>query len=67
MSPPRFGAEDRENVFAEGVLKMTEWLEEGQNATDFTLLADDGNEVTLSDFQGSPVVLFFYPKDDTPG
>ena len=46
---------------------MADWLEEGQNASDFTLAADDGNDVTLSDFKGSPVVLFFYPKDDTPG
>ena len=46
---------------------MADWLEEGQNAPDFTLAADDGGEVTLSGLQGSPVVLFFYPKDDTPG
>ena len=46
---------------------MAEWLKEGQKASDFTLSADDGSDVTLSDLQGSPVVLFFYPKDDTPG
>jgi peroxiredoxin Q/BCP len=46
---------------------MAEWLEQGQDAADFTLPADDGSQVTLSDLQGSPVVLFFYPKDDTPG
>ena len=33
--------------------------------TDFTLADQDGNEVTLSSLKGSPVVLYFYPKDDT--
>lgn len=36
-------------------------------APDFTLPRDGGGEVTLSDLRGSAVVLFFYPKDDTPG
>ncbi len=39
----------------------------GEPAPDFTLPADDGTAVTLSAMQPSPVVLFFYPKDDTPG
>ncbi len=34
---------------------------------DFTLPADDGSKVKLSDLRGKPVVLYFYPKDDTPG
>uniref|UniRef100_UPI0025CB866F peroxiredoxin n=1 Tax=Roseobacter sp. TaxID=1907202 RepID=UPI0025CB866F len=38
-----------------------------QPAPDFTLPATGGNDVTLSDLKGSPVVLFFYPRDDTPG
>jgi peroxiredoxin Q/BCP len=42
-------------------------VEEGKPAPDFTLRADDGQEVTLSDLRGSPVILYFYPKDDTPG
>ena len=42
-------------------------LREGEPAPDFTLPADDGREVTLSSFRGKPVVLYFYPKDDTPG
>jgi peroxiredoxin Q/BCP len=46
---------------------MAEWIEEGQNAPDFTLPADDGGKVKLSDLRGKPVVLYFYPKDDTPG
>ena len=40
---------------------------EGEPAPDFTLRSDSGDEVTLSSFKGSPVVLFFYPRDDTPG
>ncbi len=39
----------------------------GDKAPDFTLPRDGGGTVTLSDLQGSPVVLFFYPRDDTPG
>ena len=41
--------------------------EEGSAAPDFTLPDQDGNEVTLSDLRGQPVVLYFYPKADTPG
>lgn len=46
---------------------MGEWLEVGQKAPAFTLVADDGSKVRLGDFAGKPVVLYFYPKDDTPG
>ena len=46
---------------------MADWIEEGATAPDFTLKADDGRDVRLSDFRGKPVVLYFYPKDDTPG
>ena len=42
-------------------------LEIGQPAPDFTLPQDGGEPITLSDLRGGPVVLFFYPKDDTPG
>jgi peroxiredoxin Q/BCP len=42
-------------------------VEEGKPAPDFTLTSDSGEPVTLSDFRGQPVVLYFYPKDDTPG
>lgn len=38
-----------------------------QPAPDFTLTADDGTEVALSDLRGSRVILYFYPKADTPG
>ena len=39
----------------------------GSVAPDFTLPADDGSTVRLSDLRGRRVVLYFYPKDDTPG
>ncbi|HZG72268.1 MAG TPA: thioredoxin-dependent thiol peroxidase [Chondromyces sp.] len=39
----------------------------GEQAPDFTLLANNGEEVTLSDFRGKNIVLYFYPKDMTPG
>ena len=39
----------------------------GQPAPDFTLPDDHGNLVTLSSLRGQKVLLFFYPKDDTPG
>jgi len=41
-------------------------LETGAMAPGFTLMADDGKEVSLSDFQGRKVVLYFYPKANTP-
>ncbi len=46
---------------------MSDWIEPGQKAPDFTLAADDGTKVKLSAQKGYPVVLYFYPKDDTPG
>jgi peroxiredoxin Q/BCP len=42
-------------------------VEEGKPAPDFALTSDTGEQVKLSDFRGQPVVLFFYPKDNTPG
>lgn len=42
-------------------------LKEGQKAPEFTAADQDGNTVTLSQFSGKKVVLYFYPKDDTPG
>ncbi len=43
------------------------WAEEGQKAPAFTLKDDSGQTVKLAQFKGQPVVLYFYPKDDTPG
>ena len=42
-------------------------LEVGMKAPDFTLCDKNGNSVSLSDFLGKKVVLYFYPKDNTPG
>jgi len=42
-------------------------LEPGTPAPDFTVLNQDRKTVRLSDFKGKPVLLYFYPKDDTPG
>ena len=42
-------------------------LEQGMKAPEFTLTADDGREVSLSDYRGKRVILYFYPKADTPG
>jgi peroxiredoxin Q/BCP len=42
-------------------------VEEGKPAPEFELTSDSGETVHLSDFRGKPVVLYFYPKDDTPG
>src|SRR5919204_3935560 len=42
-------------------------VEEGKPAPDFELTSDSGDRVKLSDLHGKPVVLYFYPKDDTPG
>jgi peroxiredoxin Q/BCP len=42
-------------------------IEEGKPAPDFELATDTGERVKLSDYRGQAVVLYFYPKDDTPG
>jgi len=46
---------------------LADVVTEGEPAPDFTLETDAGKTVSLSDFRGKPVVLYFYPKDDTPG
>src|SRR5262249_30235886 len=42
-------------------------VEEGKPAPEFALMSDTGESVSLSDFRGRSVVLYFYPRDDTPG
>jgi peroxiredoxin Q/BCP len=42
-------------------------IEEGKPAPDFELKSESGDSVKLSELRGKPVVLYFYPKDDTPG
>lgn len=46
---------------------MSEWLEEGSNVPSFTLVDDTGKKIKSSQWAGAPVVIYFYPKDDTPG
>src|SRR5256714_5135752 len=48
-------------------LASASMIAEGQEAPDFELESDAGETVKLSDLRGKPVVLYFYPKDDTPG
>jgi peroxiredoxin Q/BCP len=42
-------------------------VEEGKPAPAFTLTSDSGDEISLESYRGRPVVLYFYPRDDTPG
>ena len=46
---------------------MSDWPEEGDKAPQFTLAANDGSKWKLSEAKGKTVVIYFYPKDDTPG
>ena len=46
---------------------MSDRLGEGGTLPDFELATPDGGTVSAADFHGKPLVLFFYPKDDTPG
>ncbi|MCG8450203.1 MAG: thioredoxin-dependent thiol peroxidase [Pirellulales bacterium] len=46
---------------------MGDWIEPGRKAPAFSLTTDDNTKVRLADLLGGPVVLYFYPKDDTPG
>jgi peroxiredoxin Q/BCP len=48
-------------------MAATKTLEVGDKAPDFRLKADDGHEIALPDLHGRPVVLYFYPKANTPG
>jgi peroxiredoxin Q/BCP len=49
------------------VTRIIDVVEEGSAAPTFTLRSDTGEDVSLESFRGSPVVLYFYPRDDTPG
>lgn len=46
---------------------MADWVDVGSEAPDFTLSSDQGEMIQLKKLRGKTVVLYFYPKDDTPG
>ena len=46
---------------------MADWIEAGDKAPDFSLVAHDGSRCKLSTLRGKTVILYFYPRDDTPG
>ncbi len=46
---------------------MSEALKAGQKAPEFTAKADDGSGISLKDFRGKNVILYFFPKANTPG
>src|SRR5262245_60150754 len=49
------------------MVTMADWIEAGEKAPDFSLVADNGEKVKLKELRGKPVGLYFYPRDDTPG
>src|SRR5262245_60231582 len=56
---PSISAEKR---VTKGSHHMGDWIEPGERAPGFTLTADDGSKVRLSDLKGKPVVVYFYPR-----
>jgi peroxiredoxin Q/BCP len=48
-------------------VETSKMLTEGDKAPSFNVTADDGEKVSLADYRGKNVVLFFYPKANTPG
>lgn len=46
---------------------MAKTIQEGDKAPDFSLVADGGDKLSLKMFSGKPLILYFYPKDDTAG
>ena len=46
---------------------MADWLEEGAKMPTFSLANDEGVKVKSSQWSGAPLIIYFYPKDDTPG
>lgn len=67
MARSRSGAGEGKGAARERERVAVDYPEVGRPAPAFTLLADDGAAVSLKDFTGRPVVLYWYPKDDTPG
>ena len=57
----------RANLLALEIRETARMVAEGAVAPDFTVLTDEGKQVSLRDYRGHWVVLYFYPKADTPG
>ena len=57
----------RANLLALEIGEIARMVAEGAVAPDFTVLTDEGKQVSLRDYRGHWVVLYFYPKADTPG
>jgi peroxiredoxin Q/BCP len=57
---------ERETYNKKPETNMATHLQEGQKAPAFSAMDQDGNKVSLNDFKGQKVVLYFYPEDDTP-
>jgi peroxiredoxin Q/BCP len=54
-------------IFTDKYLKTMTTLQKGDKAPDFTAKDQNGKEVSFADYKGKNVILYFYPKDDTPG
>jgi len=65
LSPPRSASGSGTTPAGTTIGGRPVAVEEAGPAPDFTLTSDAGEEVTLSALRGKPVVLYFYPKDDT--
>src|SRR5204862_6671305 len=65
-SMPELSISANQNQHARGDFSMDK-LKAGEAAPNFTTTTDEGKTVKLSDYRGKRVVLYFYPKDDTPG
>ena len=57
----------RYNVVRANDVRLGDPMEVNDKAPDFSTMDENGKEVALKDFRGKTVVLFFYPKADTPG
>jgi peroxiredoxin Q/BCP len=64
---PALVADSSPGFLAFTIAEIVAMIAEGTMAPDFTLPDQEAKEVTLSSLRGQPVVLYFYPKDDTPG
>src|SRR5437879_7909494 len=57
----------KESLSFDKIMQATTSIQAGMHAPEFTSLLTTGDVVSLNDFKGKKVVLYFYPKDDTPG